>query len=125
MLALVAPKHNSSAWVFSEWQSNEELHGIKSPPYVFLVGLLMSQWTIMGYEVRFFQCEHAVFRPIRLQGACPCVFSKAWFMYHPLHMRQWTITGCVCMGARATSSPGFVRMVMLHTLCSALCHATQ
>ncbi|KAG2489302.1 hypothetical protein HYH03_012134 [Edaphochlamys debaryana] len=47
---LMAPEKQSARYVFTSWQPNPDITGITSPVYTTLVGLLMSQWTLTGYD---------------------------------------------------------------------------
>jgi len=45
----VAPERASAKFVFTHFNSDNG-EGINSKPYIFLVGLLMSQYTLTGYD---------------------------------------------------------------------------
>ncbi|GFH13453.1 amino acid carrier 1 [Haematococcus lacustris] len=60
MLLWVAPKHQSLAFVFTQWLPGSEASGITSPPYIFMMGVLMSQWCLLGYDSCIHMCEEVV-----------------------------------------------------------------
>ncbi|GFH19316.1 amino-acid permease BAT1-like protein [Haematococcus lacustris] len=60
MLLWVAPKHQSPAFVFTKWLPGSEASGITSPPYIFIMGLLMSQSMLLGYDSCVHFCEETV-----------------------------------------------------------------
>ncbi|GFH25464.1 amino acid carrier 1 [Haematococcus lacustris] len=60
MLLWVAPKHQSPAFVFTQWLPGSEASGITSPPYIFIMGLLMSQSMLLGYDSCVHFCEETV-----------------------------------------------------------------
>ncbi|GFR51278.1 hypothetical protein Agub_g13565 [Astrephomene gubernaculifera] len=47
---LLAPAKQSASYIFTSWQPNTEITGITSPVYTALVGLLMSQWCLTGFD---------------------------------------------------------------------------
>ncbi|GIL54163.1 hypothetical protein Vafri_9737 [Volvox africanus] len=47
---LLAPQRQSAKYVYTSWQPHHEYTGISSPVYTVLVGLLMQQWTLTGYD---------------------------------------------------------------------------
>ncbi|GLC42331.1 hypothetical protein PLESTM_001321800 [Pleodorina starrii] len=55
-----ARRLNSVQYVLTTWASDTAGHGIKSPVYTFLMGLLMSQWTIMGYDASIHVVEETI-----------------------------------------------------------------
>ncbi|KAG2425113.1 hypothetical protein HXX76_014022 [Chlamydomonas incerta] len=59
-MLLIAPRLNSPDFVFTTWTPNSQVHGISSPAYIFLMGLLMSQWTIMGYDAAIHVVEETI-----------------------------------------------------------------
>ncbi|KAG2482819.1 hypothetical protein HYH03_018260 [Edaphochlamys debaryana] len=59
-LLYVAPRLNSAEYVFTTWTPNTERHGIENPTYIFFMGLLMSQWVIMGYDASIHVVEETV-----------------------------------------------------------------
>ncbi|KAK9806414.1 hypothetical protein WJX73_003539 [Symbiochloris irregularis] len=51
MIPTVAPKHQTASFVFTKfYDAAETKTGITSNAYLFLVGMLMSQYTITGYD---------------------------------------------------------------------------
>lgn len=49
IIPCVAPERASAKFVFTHFNSDNG-EGINSKPYIFLVGLLMSQYTLTGYD---------------------------------------------------------------------------
>lgn len=49
-VVLVAPKRASASVVFFDWTPNMDVTGLPSSVYTCLVGLLMTQWTLSGYD---------------------------------------------------------------------------
>ncbi|GLC71376.1 hypothetical protein PLESTF_001108800 [Pleodorina starrii] len=47
---LLAPARRSGKYMYTSWQPHHEETGISSPVYTVLVGLLMQQWTLTGYD---------------------------------------------------------------------------
>ncbi|GLI61374.1 hypothetical protein VaNZ11_003738, partial [Volvox africanus] len=47
---LLAPQRQDAQYVYTSWQPHHEYTGISSPVYTVLVGLLMQQWTLTGYD---------------------------------------------------------------------------
>ncbi|GIL73930.1 hypothetical protein Vretimale_5120 [Volvox reticuliferus] len=47
---LLAPQREDAKYVFTSWQAHHEYTGISNPVYTVLVGLLMQQWTLTGYD---------------------------------------------------------------------------
>ncbi|KAG2452188.1 hypothetical protein HYH02_003219 [Chlamydomonas schloesseri] len=60
LLVAGAPRLNSPDFVFTTWTPNSQIHGITSPAYIFFMGLLMSQWTIMGYDAAIHVVEETI-----------------------------------------------------------------
>ncbi|CAL5221654.1 g3881 [Coccomyxa viridis] len=54
LLPAVAPTHQSSAFVFTEFDSDTSASGVPSSGYLFLLGILMSQFTLTGFDA----CGH-------------------------------------------------------------------
>ncbi|KXZ41898.1 hypothetical protein GPECTOR_249g616 [Gonium pectorale] len=59
-LLLLPRRLNSAEYVFAAWTPNSDVHGIKSPAYTFLMGLLMAQWIIMGYDASIHVVEETI-----------------------------------------------------------------
>lgn len=49
LIPMVATERQSAKFVFTSFNTDNGL-GIHSEPYIFLLGLLMSQYTITGYD---------------------------------------------------------------------------
>jgi hypothetical protein len=49
LIPSVAPERASAKFVFTNFNSDNG-EGINSKPYIFLLGLLMSQYTLTGYD---------------------------------------------------------------------------
>ncbi|GIL61708.1 hypothetical protein Vafri_16105 [Volvox africanus] len=60
VLMCTARRLNSVKYVLTTWASDRDSHGIKDPVYCFLMGLLMSQWTIMGYDASIHIVEETI-----------------------------------------------------------------
>ncbi|GFH20872.1 uncharacterized protein HaLaN_18071, partial [Haematococcus lacustris] len=60
MLVGVAPTHQTASFALTKWQSGSETSGISSSLYICVVGLLMSQWSIMGYDACVHLAEETV-----------------------------------------------------------------
>lgn len=39
-----------ASYAFTSFADNSETTGVVNPGYIFLLGLLMSQWTMTGYD---------------------------------------------------------------------------
>lgn len=59
-LLLTARHVNPPEYVLTTWTPHTDKHGIHSRPYIFLIGLLMSQWTIMGYDASIHVVEETI-----------------------------------------------------------------
>ncbi|EFJ39879.1 amino acid carrier 1, partial [Volvox carteri f. nagariensis] len=59
VILLTARPLNSAQYVLTTWASDMGEHGT-SPGYTFLMGLLMSQWTIMGYDASIHVVEETI-----------------------------------------------------------------
>ncbi|GFH15316.1 uncharacterized protein HaLaN_11520 [Haematococcus lacustris] len=60
MLVGVAPTHQTASFALTKWRSGSEASGISSSLYICVVGLLMSQWSIMGYDACVHLAEETV-----------------------------------------------------------------
>ncbi|CAK0780294.1 hypothetical protein CVIRNUC_005001 [Coccomyxa viridis] len=54
LLPAVAPVHQSGAYVFTTFNSDTSASGVPSSGYLFLLGILMSQFTLTGFDA----CGH-------------------------------------------------------------------
>ncbi|KAJ4951612.1 hypothetical protein NE237_028444 [Protea cynaroides] len=50
MLPLVAPHTQSASYVFTNFKTSPELTGISSQPYAVILSLLLSQYSLLGYD---------------------------------------------------------------------------
>ena len=93
-------------YVFFSWQPNPEVTGIHNPVYTCLVGLLMPQWTLLGYDGSAHIAEevHYAVSGGRSGGAACC--GSFWGCGRRLlsgHVYHAGIRACnhACMHARA------------------------
>lgn len=49
LIPMVAPERASAKFVFAHFNTETDV-GIHSKPYIFLLGLLMSRYTLTGYD---------------------------------------------------------------------------
>ncbi|BDA43078.1 Amino-acid permease BAT1 [Coccomyxa sp. Obi] len=54
LLPAVAPTHQSAEFVFTTFYNDTSASGVPSPAYIFLLGILMSQFTLTGFDA----CGH-------------------------------------------------------------------
>ncbi|GFR41745.1 hypothetical protein Agub_g2499, partial [Astrephomene gubernaculifera] len=59
-LLATARSLNAPSYVLTAWTPNSSVHGIRSPPYIFLMGLLMAQWALMGYDASIHVAEETI-----------------------------------------------------------------
>ena len=50
LIPAVAQQHQTAKFVFTSFDKQTDATGIGSSPYIFLLGLLVSQYTITGYD---------------------------------------------------------------------------
>lgn len=68
LLPLIAPTHQSAAWVFTTFAPDYSYSGINSGAYMFLLGLLGSQWAMVGYDAAAHMAEET--EGADLSGEC-------------------------------------------------------
>jgi hypothetical protein len=49
LIPLVAPQRATAEFIFTHFNIENDA-GIHSKPYIFVLGLLMSQYTLLGYD---------------------------------------------------------------------------
>ncbi|KAK9915256.1 hypothetical protein WJX75_006770 [Coccomyxa subellipsoidea] len=54
LLLSVAPTHQTAEYVFTTFNNDTSATGVPSPAYIFLLGILMSQFTLTGFDA----CGH-------------------------------------------------------------------
>ncbi|KAL6776977.1 AOC1 [Auxenochlorella protothecoides x Auxenochlorella symbiontica] len=80
-LLVIAPVHQSADWVFGTFIPNPDT-GVSNPFYLFLLGLLMSQWAMTGYDTSAHIAEEtknaAIAGPVGLIMAIVGSFICGW-----------------------------------------------
>lgn len=80
-LLVIAPVHQSAGWVFGTFIPNPDT-GVSNPFYLFLLGLLMSQWAMTGYDTSAHIAEEtknaAIAGPVGLIMAIVGSFICGW-----------------------------------------------
>ncbi|CAK0783725.1 hypothetical protein CVIRNUC_006924 [Coccomyxa viridis] len=54
LIPIIAPQHQSPEFVFRSFEDTTQTTGAPSTPYLFIVGMLLSQYTLTGYDA----CGH-------------------------------------------------------------------